>query len=145
MRSDQSSLSFRVGHCHRQLIGMNMYITKFRELSKNRYIIHMLHQKRKKIDYHAPILVPRGRAPFSQHQESLPLAGSNSSNTGSPRFTDLLSLCACSESGLTNLIGSGLILLCLKSQSEPEFHWAYPCRGRDPLLLDNYFKSTFSL
>ena len=26
MRSDQSSLSFRVGHCHRQLIGINMYI-----------------------------------------------------------------------------------------------------------------------
>ena len=27
VRSDQSSLSFWVGHCHRQLIGMNMYIT----------------------------------------------------------------------------------------------------------------------
>ena len=26
VRSDQSSLSFRVGHCHRQLIGMNKYI-----------------------------------------------------------------------------------------------------------------------
>ena len=26
MRSDQSSLIFRVGHCHRQLIGINMYI-----------------------------------------------------------------------------------------------------------------------
>ena len=30
-------------------------------------------------------------------------------------------LCACSESSLTNLI-----LLCLKSQSEPESHWTYP-------------------
>ena len=26
VRSDQSSLSFRVGHCHRQLIGMNKYM-----------------------------------------------------------------------------------------------------------------------
>ena len=49
VRSNQSSLNFRVGHCHRQLIGMNMYITKFRKLSKNRYIIHMLRQKREKI------------------------------------------------------------------------------------------------
>ena len=58
------------------------------------------------------ILVPRGRAPFGQHQESRPLA---KSNTGSPRFTDFPSLCACSESSLTNLIGSGLNLLCLLS------------------------------
>ena len=29
-RSDQSSLSFRVGHCHRQLIGINMYITNIK-------------------------------------------------------------------------------------------------------------------
>ena len=57
------------------------------------------------------ILVPRGRAPFGQHQESRPLARSNN---GSPRFTDLPSLCACSESSLTNLIGSGLNLLCLQ-------------------------------
>ena len=28
VRSDQSSLSFRVGYCHRQLIGMNMYSYK---------------------------------------------------------------------------------------------------------------------
>ena len=34
------------------------------------------------------------------------------SNTGSPRFTDFPSLCACSASSLTNLIGSGLNLLC---------------------------------
>ena len=38
VRSDQSSLSFRVGHCHRQIIGMNKYIqyitgAKFRKLS----------------------------------------------------------------------------------------------------------------
>ena len=31
------------------------------------------------------ILVPRGRAPFGQHQESRPLAWFNN---GSPRFTD---------------------------------------------------------
>ena len=38
VRSDESSLSFRVGHCHRQIIGMNKYIkyitgAKFRKLS----------------------------------------------------------------------------------------------------------------
>ena len=64
------------------------------------------------------ILVPRGRAPFGQHQESRPLA---KSNTGSPRFTDFPSLCACSESSLTNLIGSGLNLLCSQSHSSPRF------------------------
>ena len=37
------------------------------------------------------------------------------SNTGSPRFTDFPSFCACSESSLTNLIGSGLSLLCLQA------------------------------
>ena len=67
-----------------------------------------------------PILVPRGRAPFGQHQESRPLA---KSNTGSPRFTDYPSLCACSESSLTNLIGSGLNLLCLQSHSKTECRW----------------------
>ena len=41
------------------------------------------------------ILVPRGHNPFSQHQESGPLAGSN---TGSPRISDF-------QSNLTNLIG----------------------------------------
>ena len=51
------------------------------------------------------ILVPRGRAPFGQHQESRPLARPNA---GSLQFTDFPSLCACSESSLTNLIGSGL-------------------------------------
>ena len=45
------------------------------------------------------------------------------SNTGSPRFTDFPSLWACSESNLTNLIGSGLNLLCLQIQSKPECLW----------------------
>ena len=67
------------------------------------------------------ILVPRGCAPFGQHQESRPLA-----NTGSPRFTDFPSLCACSESILTNLIGSGLNLLCLQSHSNTECRWTRP-------------------
>ena len=48
------------------------------------------------------------------------------SNTGSPRFTDFPSLCACSESSLTNLIGSGLNLLCLQSHSKPECRWTRP-------------------
>ena len=69
------------------------------------------------------ILVPRGRAPFGQHQESRPLARSN---TGSPRFTDFPSLCACSASSLTNLIGSGLNLLCLQSHSKTECRWTRP-------------------
>ena len=69
------------------------------------------------------ILVPRGRAPFGQHQESQPLAWSN---TGSPRFTDFPSLCACSESSLTNLIGSGLNLLCFQSHSKTECRWTGP-------------------
>ena len=69
------------------------------------------------------ILVPRGRAPFGQHQESRPLAVSNN---GSPRFTDLPSLCACSESSLTNLIGSDLNLLCLQIHSKQECRWTWP-------------------
>ena len=69
------------------------------------------------------ILVPRGRAPFGQYQESRPLAVSNN---GSPRFTDFLSLCACSESSLTNLIGSGLNLLCLQIHSKPEYRGSWP-------------------
>ena len=63
------------------------------------------------------ILVPRGRAPFGQHQESRPLARSN---TGSPRFMVFPSLCACSESSLINLIGCDLNLLCLQSHSKTE-------------------------
>ena len=69
------------------------------------------------------ILVPRGRAPFGQHQESLPLA---KANTGSLRFTDFPSLCACSESSVTNLIGSGLDLLCLQSHLKTECRWTRP-------------------
>ena len=69
------------------------------------------------------ILVPRGRAPFGQHQESPPLA---KSNTESPRFTDFSSLCACSVSSLTNLIGSDLNLLCLQSHSKTECRWTRP-------------------
>ena len=48
------------------------------------------------------------------------------SNTGSPRFTDFPSLCACSESNLTNLIGSDLNLLCLQSHSKTEYRWTRP-------------------
>jgi len=55
-----------------------------------------------KTSQNIPIFVPRGRAPSGQHQESRPLGRSN---TGSPRFTDFPSLCACSESSLINLIG----------------------------------------
>ena len=80
-----------------------------------------------------------------------PLAGSN---TRSPPFPDFPSLCACSESSLTNLIGSSLILLCLQSQSEPESHWTYPevmiswCwpKGARPLgtrMENSLFKQTF--
>ena len=52
-----------------------------------------------------------------------PLARSNS---GSPRFTDFPLLCACSESSLPNLIGSGLNLLCLQGHSKPECRWTWP-------------------
>ena len=69
------------------------------------------------------ILVPRGRAPFGQHQESRPLAVSNN---GSPRFRDLPSICACSGSSLTNLIGSGLNLWRLQIHSKPECRWTWP-------------------
>ena len=48
------------------------------------------------------------------------------SNNGSPRFTDFPSLCACSESSLTNLIGSGLNLLCLQIHSKPKCRWTWP-------------------
>ena len=47
------------------------------------------------------------------------------SNTGSPRFTDFPSLCACPASSLTNLFGSGLNLLCLQSHSKPECRWTW--------------------
>ena len=69
------------------------------------------------------MLIPRGRASFGQHQESRRLPWSN---TGSPRFTDSTSLCTCSESSVTNLIGSALNLLCLQSHSKPERRWTWP-------------------
>ena len=80
------------------------------------------------------ILVPRGRAPFGQHQESPPLAYSKSESL---RFSDFLSLSACSESSLTNLIGSRLNLLCLQSHSKPECRWARP-GGRSQLCLHSH-------
>ena len=69
------------------------------------------------------ILVPSGRAPFGQHQESRPLARSN---TESPWFKDFPSFCASSESSLTNLISSDPNLLCLQSHSKPECRWTRP-------------------
>ena len=53
----------------------------------------------------------------------MPLARSN---TGGPRFTDFPSLCACSESSLTNVIGSGFNLLCSQSHSKTECRWIRP-------------------
>ena len=60
---------------------------------------------------------------FGQHQELQPLEGSD---TGSLRFTDFLSLCTCSESSLTNLIGWEYKMdsLCMFRKSDP-------ARGRD--------------
>ena len=83
------------------------------------------------------ILVPRGRAPFGQHQESRPLA---ESNNGSQRFMDFPSLCTCSESSLTNLIGSGLNLLFTNpfktgmslDQARGRDSWCWP-KGARPL------------
>ena len=57
------------------------------------------------------------------------------SNTGSPRFTDFLSLSACSESSMTNLIGSGLNLLCLQSHSKTECRWTGPAGQRSRFLV----------
>ena len=42
------------------------------------------------------------------------------------RFTDFPSLCACSESNLTNLIGYSLNVLCLQSHSKTECRWTRP-------------------
>ena len=69
---------------------------------------------------------PRARARL-KHAHSFDRCGPLAkSNTGSPRFTDFPSLCACSESSLTNLIGSGLNLLCLLSHSKTECRWTRP-------------------
>ena len=43
-----------------------------------------------------------------------------------PRFADFPSLCSCPESSLTNLIGSGLNLLCLQIHSRLECRWTWP-------------------
>ena len=57
-----------------------------------------------------PIFVHRGRDPFSQHQESRPLAAHN---TRSPRFKDSLS-------NLRNLIGRTNTIRMLKNWEWPE-------------------------
>ena len=70
-----------------------------------------------------PISFPEAAILLVSDGGTRPLARSNS---GSPRFTDFPSPCACSGSSLTNLIGSGLNLLCLHSHSKPECRWAWP-------------------
>ena len=71
-------------------------------------------------------ILTRARARF-KHVHSFDRCGPVAwSNTGSPRFTDFTSLCACSESSLTNLIGSGLNLLCLQGHSKTECRWTWP-------------------
>ena len=104
----------------RVLFGNRDKQTGISRTQRDLYLVSLIFRSRR---YWIPILVPRGRAPFGQHQESRPLA---KSNTGSPRFTDFPSLCACSESSLTNLIGSGLNLLCLLSHSKTECRWTRP-------------------
>ena len=84
------------------------------------------------------ILVPRGRAPFGQHQESRPLARSNN---GSPLFANFSSLCACSESSLkksdwlwsqsivfTNPFKTGMSLNLARGRDS----WCWP-KGAQPL------------
>ena len=69
---------------------------------------------------------------LSSPEAALPLVSSKNRglwpgpDTGSPRFTDFPSLCVCSESGLTSLIGSGLNLLCLQGHSKTECRWTWP-------------------
>ena len=69
------------------------------------------------------ISFPEAAILLVRRRGSRPLARSNS---GSPRFTDFPSLCACPESSLTNLIGSGLNLLCLHSHSKSECRCTWP-------------------
>ena len=74
------------------------------------------------------ILIPRGRAPFSQHQESRP---PERANTLSLRFTDFPSLCAWSESSLVNLIGweyGTITLRMLRKLDLPRVRdsWSWP-------------------
>jgi len=67
--------------------------------------------------------MPRGCAPFGQHQELRPPGGFN---TGSLWSTDFPSLCACSESSLTNLIGWEYELNSLRMLRKSD-----PPRGHD--------------
>ena len=57
---------------------------------------------------------------------SAPRIATSGPTTGSLQFTDFPSLCACSESSIANLIGSGLNLLCFQSHSKPECRWTWP-------------------
>jgi len=57
VHSDQSSLSFRVGHCHRQLIGMNKYIylitwqeSKVQNRYKIKYTCYIIKTRKKYIN-----------------------------------------------------------------------------------------------
>ena len=76
--------------------------------------------------------VPARSYTFSSPEAALLLVSTKNrdplakSNTGSLRLTDFPSLCACSESSLTNLIGSGLNLLCLQIHSKTECRWTGP-------------------
>ena len=85
-----------------------------------------------KFDYAHEPKFTHGSEPFSSPEAALLLVSTKKSrplawsNTGSPRFTDFPSLCACSESSLTNLIGSGFNLLCSQSHSKTECRWTRP-------------------
>jgi len=57
-------------------------------------------------------LIPRAHVSFGQRQD--PCLGADQKTHG------------LWERDWTNLIGSGLIILCLQSQSEPESHWTCP-------------------
>ena len=86
---------------------------------------------RRDVKPHVLTFSTSGQRPFSSPEAALLLVSTKprplaKSNTGSPRFTDFPSFCACSESSLTNLIGSGLNLLCLLSHSKTECRWTRP-------------------
>ena len=67
--------------------------------------------------------IPEMTVPFAPQPG---ISGIFSRMESAPRFADFLSLCSCSESSLTNLIGSGLNLLCLQVHSRPECRWTWP-------------------
>ena len=77
-------------------------------------------------------LVPRGCDPFGQRRGSRPLA---SSNTGRPRFTDFLSLCACPESSLT-IPGANLDA---EMSAKSDWFWS------QSMVFTNPFKTGMSL